>query len=174
MSGKVVTVQLGGGEGVAGAPVGSDYRGNLGIDRVTVNTNATLSIGTVRGGNMTLGGAGTLKAGTIQAQDLTITGTVEATSVTAQNLTVGNGGALRQLATTATTTNSLQINVSGTVTVNTGGSLDASSRGYVGCGSGVGVTVPNTLWTPMTTGGRHRRPGGRARARGAGAGAAVG
>src|SRR5258708_20932829 len=158
MSGKVVTVQLGGGEGVAGAPVGSDYRGNLGIDRVTVNTNATLSIGTVRGGNMTLGGAGTLKAGTIQAQDLTITGTVEATSVTAQNLTVGNGGALRQLATTATTPNSLQINRGGTVTVNTGGSIDASGRGDLGYIPGGGVAYPHTPGTPMSTAGDPARP----------------
>src|SRR5258708_19381205 len=163
MSGKVVTVQLGGGEGVAGAPVGSDYRGNLGIDRVTVNTNATMSIGTVRGGNMTLGGAGTLKAGTIQAQDLTITGTVEATSVTAQTLTVGNGGALRQLATTATTTNSLQINVSGTVTVNTGGSLDATRPGHGGDGSGGGGADPTTPWAPIDTGANPGRPSRAAR-----------
>ncbi len=69
-------------------------------------------------------------------------------------LAVLNGATVVQLPTTTTSTNTLDVSATA-VFVACGGSIDASGRGYVGYVSGVGVTYPNTLGTPMTTGGSH-------------------
>ena len=143
-SGNSVTVQLASGESAANAPVGSIYRGNLNLDAITIGSNARVIAPAIRGNN------------------LTISGTIDTTDVTAQNLTL-IGATLRQTPTTTAITNSLQINVAGTLAVRANSTVDASGRGYTGVVNGVGRTYPNTTLGGSTpdSGGSHGGIGGR-------------
>src|SRR4029079_7745050 len=142
ISGANVTVQLASGESTANAPVGSAYRGNLGLDKITV-------------------GQATLSTPALHGNDLTLSGAIETMELRAQNLTL-TGASLRQTPTTTTpnTFNSLNINVAGTLTVSANSIIDATGRGYTGVLSGVGRTYPNTTTGGSTTGAAGRHGGG--------------
>jgi hypothetical protein len=75
----------------------------------------------------------------ITATAVTVTGNVSVPSITAQTLTVSSGATLAVPASSPPT--NLAINVSGTVTVQSGGAIDVSGRGYPGGQSYPGVTV---------------------------------
>jgi len=80
----------------------------------------------------------------ITGTSITVTGNVSVPAITAQSLTVSSGAILAVPASSPPT--ALAIDVSGTVTVQAGGSIDASGRGYPGGQSypGVSVSVNNS------------------------------
>ncbi|HVR41771.1 MAG TPA: Ig-like domain-containing protein, partial [Thermoanaerobaculia bacterium] len=125
--------------------IGDRYRGAQNIDRITTS-RVTVSTAALRGENVT------------------VAGWIDTLEVRAKNLTLTSAGWLAQTATTTTTVNRLDVGVTDTLTVNSGGVLDAKGRGLTGYVNGAGRTWPNTTTggSSMYSGGSHGGRGGRA------------
>src|SRR5205085_10182079 len=85
----------------------------------------------------------------ITGTTVTVSGNVSVPSVTAQTMTVTSGGNLAVPANTSTP-GSLAINVSGTLTLQSGGGIDVSGRGY-----GASVSYPGVSVSTGQSGGSH-------------------
>jgi hypothetical protein len=119
------------------APIGSAYRGSMGIATVTVGANAKLQGAAFRG------------------DDMTLSGEIDTTEIRARNLTLKHA-LVRQTPTTATTINALRIFASGTLSVDSSSVIDAAGRGFL-----VGRTWNNTTsGASVTGGGSHGGTGG--------------
>ncbi len=92
--------------------------------------------------------------GTVLGTAVTVTGNVSVLSIAATSLTVKSGAILTHPVTTASTTNSLAIAVSGALTLESGASIDATGRGYP-----FGKTYPGVA--PTNPGASHVGLGGQ-------------
>jgi len=153
-----VTVALATGESAANAAPGNAYRGLMNVDKFTVRGLATAEIAgttaatlsTVGGGTTLLRVAGdvhALKDATLLGPNLEINGTLSA-----PNLTL-TGATLTHSRATASTINRLNVNVTGTMTVDATSSVDVSTRGITGAVNGTAYTYDRANDKPTLTGG---------------------
>jgi len=153
---KTVTLTPNGGETINVA-AGDLWQGVYQFDSMqapngdTIKSNDPIRIGANGVANLT----GPTAAGKflevlypITATAVTVTGNVSVPSITAQTLTVSSGATLAVPASSPPT--ALAINVSGTVTVQSGGAIDVSGRGYPG-----GQSYPGVSASVNNSGGSH-------------------
>ncbi|HEU4887567.1 MAG TPA: family 16 glycoside hydrolase, partial [Thermoanaerobaculia bacterium] len=142
----------------------------LGADPIRIGVNGTVAITgpvaaganatfnyPINGTNVALGG--NITVGAVTAQTLTLnTGVVATNSVTSTSATMKNGAMLQPWPyTTATGPNALKVNVSGTLTIEGGATIDANGLGYA-----AHTTYPGASLPTQAGAGSHIGYGGRA------------
>jgi fibronectin-binding autotransporter adhesin len=159
---KTVTLQPNGSETIS-VQSGDKWQGVYHFDTLRTNNGEAIhSTDPIRlGVNGVISLAGPTAAGqylelfdTINATDVTVTGNVSVLTINTTNLTVKNG-ALLTTPNNGTTPNTLTLNVTGTMTVENGGVIDVSGRGYATSVSYPGAAVPGG-----NSGGSHIGVGG--------------
>jgi hypothetical protein len=126
------------------------------------NASETISVlpgdqwqGVYRFDNVTEKGVRLLSADPIRGTSTQIQGVVEVKRIDSAGLTVKAGATLTHLVPAVGSAESLVINLSGVLTVEAGGAIDVSGRGYASNKSYPGATVPGD-----STGGSHLGYGG--------------
>ncbi|MBK9968901.1 MAG: hypothetical protein IPP07_30280 [Holophagales bacterium] len=115
---------------------GDLWQGVYRFDAVEVNGNAVLRsedpirVPTVNLSGPTAAGSYTEVTTPLVAETVSVTGNVSIPGITATNLTVKTGARLTHSAMTATQARSLDLKVTGTLTIEDGGSIDVTGRGY--------------------------------------------
>jgi hypothetical protein len=159
---KTVTLQPNGSETISVQP-GDKWQGVYHFDTLRANNGEAIhSSDPIRlGVNGAISLAGPTAAGqylelfdTINATDVTVTGNVSVLTINTTNLTVKNG-ALLTTPNNGTTPNTLTLNVTGTMTVENGGVIDVSGRGYA-----TSVSYPGATVAGSNSGGSHIGVGG--------------
>ncbi|MBK8595120.1 MAG: hypothetical protein IPN83_05930 [Holophagales bacterium] len=144
---------------------GDLWQGVYRFDAVEVNGNAVLRsedpirVPTVNLSGPTAAGSYTEVTTPLVAEAVSVTGNVSIPGITATNLTVKTGARLTHSAMTATQARSLDLKVTGTLTIEDGGSIDVTGRGYPGR-----VDVPGSdgAVSPTDSAGSHVGTGGLA------------
>ncbi len=135
IAGGTVTLETNGSEAVS-LLVGDSWQGVYQFDRVDVAGNAVLqSVDPIRTPTMeltgpTTGNSYTELPGPVAADTVVVNGNVLTPGITATTLTVKTGARLTSPASTATETKSLSLVVGGVLTIEDGGSIDVTGRGY--------------------------------------------
>ena len=135
--------------------VGNAYRGLWPFSQVIARRQGTLDMGAVRTPLVTTSGTSFVRFDELRGDALVLTGRVEANKVVANSLALQSGAVLTHPPATATTVYSLNVDISGPLTIDAASSIDVSGRGYSGSAGGYGRTWPNT-----TTGGSYNGAGG--------------
>jgi hypothetical protein len=140
---------------------GDLWQGVYRFDNVTVRGGAKLaSVDPIRGASAALGSAGGQEATLWSPVQVTgaveVVGPIAARSITAGSLTVASGGRLTHPpAASASAPESVVVVLTGSLTVQAGGSIDVTSRGYA-----VGVTYPGAVIEGSVSAGSHLGYGG--------------
>ncbi|HMM34458.1 MAG TPA: Ig-like domain-containing protein [Thermoanaerobaculia bacterium] len=92
--------------------------------------------------------------GPVVAETVVVSGNVQTRGIAATTLTVKAGAKLTSLASTATEVETLDLNVTGVLTIEAGGSIEVSGRGYLAKASYPGTTASSN------SGGSHVGVGG--------------
>ena len=159
IAGGVLSLEANGAFGAPNVAVGDRWQGVYLFDRVVVRDRGKLrSLDPVVSGGAVLGGGGEA----VVLEPLRASGAVEVVGpVAARRLEVGSlvvrsGGVLSQpLPAAGGGVERLEVEVAGDVTVESGGAIDVSGRGYAGGASYPGATLPGA-----GSGGSHLGVGG--------------
>ncbi|MBK8595121.1 MAG: hypothetical protein IPN83_05935 [Holophagales bacterium] len=144
---QTVTLAPNGAETIA-LQAGDLWQGVYRFDAVEVNGNAVLRsedpirVPTVNLSGPTAAGSYTEITTPLVAETVSVTGNVSIPGITATNLTVKTGARLTHSAMTATQARSLDLKVTGTLTIEDGGSIDVTGRGYPEESTYPGATGP--------------------------------
>ena len=156
---KTATLQLNANE-TTGITAGDQWSGVYRFDAVSTAANERLysadniligdqAVSTIVGTKQS--GQTVVYAQPIVGDNINIVGHIAATSITATNLTIAAGGIVQHVGG-----GSLALNVSGTMTIAAGGSIDVSGLGY-----GATATYPGAAGVANNGGGSHLGEGGR-------------
>jgi len=159
-----VTVRLAAGDSAVNAPNGSGYRNAWKLDRVTVRNSGFMSVPQLRLPLVTTDASSYVKTDILAATDVVLHGNLEVNgALNASTLKVENNSLLSHSTTNPSAVQQLNVNVTGTLTVDATSSIDASGRGYQDSVNGAGRTWNNTTSGGATggTGASHGGIGGQ-------------
>ena len=134
---------------------GATYRGAWRFAQITARRQGVVQTDVLRVPQIETTATALVRANELHGEDVVLRGRVEASNVSARNLTLQDSAFLTHPPTTSTAVHRLELELAQNLSVDATSSIDVSGRGYTGASGGFGRTWPN-----VTTGGSYNGAGG--------------